>query len=121
VLPELTSANPLMKIRAYQIYGKLFSLPKLLSHQHLMQAVDHIFKSLSTSKDLTIKFYSAVAFSKALQIPALKPFILPNLQKILGTYLEIMQEVEHEGLIEALESIIIAFHEEISPFALELA
>lgn len=32
-----------------------------------------------------------------------------------------MQEVEHEGLIEALESIIIAFHEEISPFAIELA
>jgi hypothetical protein len=55
-----------MKIRAYQIYGKLFNLPKLLNNQHLMQAVDQIFKSLSTSKDLIIKFYSAVAFSKAL-------------------------------------------------------
>jgi hypothetical protein len=55
-----------MKIRAYQIYGKLFNLPKLPNNQHLMQAVDQIFKSLSTSKDLIIKFYSAVAFSKAL-------------------------------------------------------
>jgi hypothetical protein len=66
MLPELSSSNPLMKIRAYQIYGKLFNLPKLLNNQHLMQAVDQIFKSLSTSKDLIIKFYSAVAFSKAL-------------------------------------------------------
>lgn len=32
-----------------------------------------------------------------------------------------MQEVQHEDLIEALERIIITFHEEISPFAIELA
>lgn len=85
-----------------------------------MKAVDLVYQALS-AKDLPVKFFGALAFSKALQLESLKPFILPNLQNILATYLTMMQAVEHESLIEALESIIISFNQEIHPYALELA
>jgi importin-7 len=122
VLPEIQSTNPFLRIRACQIYQTVFqgidendqrNLPQI------MKVVDGIFNCLQ-SQELPIKFFSALAFSKALEIEALKPFILPNLQKILGIYLQIMQDVEHESLIEALERIIVSFHEQIHPYAIEL-
>jgi len=54
-----------------------------------MQAVDTIFNSLS-SNELPVKFYAALAFSKALEIESLKPLILQNLQKILVIYVQMM-------------------------------
>ena len=76
-----------MKIRASQIYYKVFN--DEIQSPSLMQAVDAIFNNFS-SADLPIKFYSALAFSKAMEIESLKPLILPNLSKILSIYVQMM-------------------------------
>ena len=87
VLPELGSENHFLKMRACQIYFKVFN--DELESPSIMQAVDAIFNSLS-SNDLPVKFYAALAFSKALEIEALKALILSNLQKILVIYVQMM-------------------------------
>jgi hypothetical protein len=73
ILPELGSENHFLKIRAFQIYFKVFNDD--LETPSIMQAVDAIFNNLS-SNELPVKFYAALAFSKALEIESLKPLIL---------------------------------------------
>ena len=125
-LPELQSENPFLRTRACQVYEQVFLYQKVLvrrvGQDHLMRAIDEVYKTFSTSSNsIVLKYVAGLAFSKALQIHSLKTFILPNLQTILSVYLQVMQEVEHEALVQALEDIIIHFHKEIHPFALELA
>ena len=55
-----------------------------------------------------------------MEIETVRPHILPNLQKILLIYIQTMEQIEHESLIEALERIIISFNENIYPYAIEL-
>lgn len=82
-MPELSSENHFLKMRACQIFFKVFDDD--LQSTSTMQAVDAIFNNLS-SNDLPVKFYAALAFSKAMEIESLKPLIVPNLQKILVIY-----------------------------------
>ena len=48
-------------------------------------------------------------------------FLKPALSSILETYLKIMEEIDSDELIGALETIMEIFSEDIGPFALQLA
>ncbi len=42
----------------------------------------------------------------------------PHLKEILESYLKLMQEIESEELVNALEEIVSLYNEDIGPFAL---
>ena len=48
-------------------------------------------------------------------------FLKPALKNILEVYLKIMEDIDSEELIGALEEIVERFSEDIGPFAVQLA
>ena len=48
-------------------------------------------------------------------------FLKPALKNILEVYLKIMEEIDSEELIGALEVIMEKYQEDIGPFAVQLA
>jgi len=52
---------------------------------------------------------------------AASQFLKPALQNLLEVYLKIMEEIDSEELISALEEIVEKFSEDIGPFAIKLA
>lgn len=81
---------------------------------------ERIFKNLM-SPDLPVRFYSALAFLYIIHNTGFHKLLKPLLPGILQIYLKLMNEIEHDRLVQALERIIVIFHEDIEPFAIELA
>ncbi len=48
-------------------------------------------------------------------------FLKPALKNLLQIYLKLMQEIESEELVGALEEIVKHFKDDIGPYAVELA
>ena len=48
-------------------------------------------------------------------------FLRPALKNVLEVYLKIMEDIDSEELVGALEQIVEIFQEDIGPFAIQLA
>jgi len=66
---------------------------------------------------LPIKYSAALALSKMLKSEAASEFLKPALKGILEMYLKIMEMIDSEELIGALEQIMEQYSDEIGPFA----
>ena len=67
---------------------------------------------------LPIKFAAALALSKMLDNEVAMEFLKPALKNLLEVYLKIMEDIDSEELIGALEMIMERFQEDICPFAI---
>ncbi len=47
-------------------------------------------------------------------------FIRPGLESLLKTYLKIMDDIDFDELVNALQNIVDVYEEEIAPFAVAL-
>ena len=119
VLSDFASPHPLLKSRACWVYGQ-FSDYEFNDKQHIQQAVDGIYQSLF-SEHLPVKFAAAISLSKMLDDDTAMEFLKPALKNILEVYLKIMEEIDSEDLISALEMIMERFQDDIGPFASQLA
>jgi hypothetical protein len=73
------------------------------------------------SEILPLKFASALALAKMLNNQIAQMFLKPYLRDLLEIYLKIMNEIDSEELIGALEIIMEKFQDDIGPFANQLA
>ena len=64
---------------------------------------------MSSHQPLPVKFMAACALEKILKIPVAKKYIIPGIDAIFKTYLNIMSEIESEDLVCAFENIIAMF------------
>jgi len=119
VLPELTSQQPFLRIRALWLYGE-FGDFKFKDANHVNQAVDLIFRNLQ-DPDLPIRLTAATSIHKLLHNEIALNFMKPALNSILQIFLKLMGEIDSEELVEALEEIVDHYKDDISPFALQLA
>ena len=116
VLPDFQSAHPLLRSRACWVYGE-FSHYTFEDKQHVQQAVDAIYQNLF-SEQLPIKFTAALALSQMLKNETAIEFLKPGLKNILEVYLKIMEDIDSEELIGALEMIMEKYSDDIGPFAI---
>ena len=119
VLPDFSSPHLLLKSRACWAYGE-FSEYEFSDQAHIQQAVDGIYKCLFVD-NLPIKFSAALSLSKMLKNESAVAFLKPALQNILEVYLKIMEEIDSDELIGALEQFVEIYSEDIGPFAIQLA
>ena len=119
VMTDLSSPHPLLKSRACWVYGE-FSEYTFEDNDHIQQAVHGIYQSLFTDV-LPIKFAAALALAKMLNNDTAIACLKPVLANILEVYLKIMNEIDSEELIGALEVIMEKYQEEIGPFAVQLS
>ena len=82
--------------------------------------MNYIYQSLFV-QSLPIKYQAAISLSKMLSNETATEFLKPHLHNILEVYLRIMEEIDSEELMSALEGIVEGYSEEIGPFAVQLS
>lgn len=115
VLPELDSQCGLLKSRALWMYGE-FGYVELKKENHVAHALEKILISMSDT-NLCIRLQAAVTLHKFIKDKEVKALMKPKLGPMLQTYLKIMDEVDNEELVAALEEMVDIFSEDIGPFA----
>lgn len=114
VFSELQSENPCLQARACQLYGKYSHIQ--FNQEHLTQALNNIYLCLN-NEYLPVKVEAALALKELLTHPIAVDFLRPGLETLLHTYLKVMDEIDFDELIAALQGIVEVYEEEIAPFA----
>jgi len=122
VLPELQSPEPYLRFRSLWFYGE-FDSYSYQDHRHVHQAMDSIFQCLHPSQpSLPVRFYAATTIYKLLKHNEVaQSFLRPALKDILEIYLNMMNEIDSDELVTALERIVAFYKEDMEPFALMLS
>lgn len=119
VLPELTSNQPFMRLRACQVYGVYGSVDYKID-SHVQQIAEGIFKNMHADQPLPVKFHAACALEKILENDNAMNYIKPGLDVVLKTYLTLMTELDNEELVAAFEQVVATFETMMGPFACDI-
>ena len=84
-----------------------------------MQGLEAVCKLL-LDVELPVRYQAALSLQKLLVWDVSKTRLSGELKNLLEIFLKLMNEIDSEDLVEALESIISAFPHEVVPFSLEL-
>ena len=101
------------------MYGE-FGDYEFNDQDHIKKAVDGVYKAMFAS-DLPVRLSAAIAMSKLIKNSTAEEFLKPALANILEVYLKIMNEIDSEELIGALEEIMTIFKDDMGPFAIQLS
>lgn len=83
-----------------------------------IELVNKVFNLMHSSGSLAVKIEAAQALAEIVNDqPSYSEVIKPALQQVLETFLQLMDEIELEGLISALKIIVDNYEKEIIPFA----
>ena len=118
VLCEMESEQPFLRLRACWTYGQYCDLT-FNDVDHVKAAVDGLYKNLF-HESIPVKLEACLALSKFLKQEQAEKFVKPALKNILEVYLKVMEEIDSEELVSALETIMTVFNDEIGPFALQI-
>jgi hypothetical protein len=84
-----------------------------------MSALNAIY-SLLNDKDLPVRVESALALNNLLFHELAISFVRPGLESLLKTYLKIMDDIDFDALVNALQNIVDIYQNEIAPYAVGL-
>lgn len=107
-----------MKARACWLYGQFGNIP-YASEDHLRCALNEIYQSLH-HPDLPVRVEAALAMNDLLAQEIAVEFLRPGLEQLLKTYLKIMDDIDFDELVEALQALVETYEEEIAPYAVSL-
>lgn len=60
---------------------------------------------------------AAIALIKMLEHEIAVEFLRPGLETVIKIYLKLIDDIDYDGLIECLKTIVDVFEEEIGPYA----
>ena len=120
VLPELENPQPFLRMRAIWMYGQFCEQMNFKDNEHLKQVVAQSFRCLQSDPDLPVRLTAATSVNKLLHKDIAAELLKPHLRGILEAYLKLMQEIESEDLVNALEEIVSLYKDDIDPFAIQL-
>ena len=118
VFNDLENTQPFLRIRALQMYSQFCEHLKFKEEGHLKKVVELTYRCLCTDKDLPVRFYAATSINKFLNIKEAETLLKPHLKAVLESFLQLMNEIESEELVSALEEIVSMFRDDIDPFAI---
>jgi importin-7 len=118
VLPEIGSPLGFLRSRAAWAYGKFAAFP-FTSPDHQVQALAGIC-SLLIDPETPVKYEAALSIPKIMIWEISKQKINSEISNLLKIYLNLINEIDSEEIIEALEHIVEHFSVEVVPFAVEL-
>jgi len=67
-----------------------------------------------------VKLEACLSLAKFLKNSLAEQFLKPALKSILETFLSVMEEIDSEELVSALETIMTIFRDDIGPYALQI-
>lgn len=106
-----------MRARACWLYGQFGKFP--YNDEHLRHVLNSIFESLN-NEHLPVRVEAALALNGMLGHEIAIDFLRPGLETLLKTYLKIMDDIDFDELIKALQRIVDVYEDEIAPYAVSL-
>ena len=118
VFPEFNNPIGFLRARACWAYGQFSAFP-FENIEHQKNVLEKIC-ALVIDADLPVKYEAALALPKVLSWEISKSRVKGEISNVLKIYLDLINEIDAEEIIEALEDIVTAYSEEVLPFAIEL-
>lgn len=118
VLPEFKNTIGFLRARACWIFGKYGHI-EFKNPQNIKIAVEGISQCLMDTQ-LPVRVKAAVALNCLLTQKEAEDLLRPSLPKILEIYLKLMDQIDNEGIVAALEGIVDSYQQEIVPYAYDL-
>ena len=120
IAPELQSTEPYLRMRATWFYGEFQTL-NIRDQGHLNQVIDYIYQCFNDQSNMAVRVMAGKTIYKLLRNNELaQSFLRPALKDILQGYLKMMNEIDCEELVTALEKIVSYYKEDMEPYALML-
>ena len=118
VLTEFKNPIGFLRARACWLFGKFGHL-EFQNPNNIKVAVEGITNCLMDA-NLPVRVKAAVALNCLLLQKEAEDLLRPLLPKILEIYLKLMDQIDNEGIVAALEGIVDSYQNEIVPYAYDL-
>jgi hypothetical protein len=118
VIPEFSSTVGFLRARACWLFGEFGVIP-FKNRNTVVLAVHGITKCIQ-DQELPVKVKASISLNCVLEHKEAVELIAPSLKGFLEIYLNLMDKVDNEGIVAALEGVIESFSEHITPFAYDL-
>jgi importin-7 len=118
VFSELTNPIGFLRARACWAYGQFSAFP--FSDPEDQKNVLEKICALVLDPELPVKYEAALTLPKILSWEVSKSRIRGEISNVLKIYLDLINEIDSEEIIEALEDIVTSYSQEVLPFAIEL-
>jgi importin-7 len=118
VFQDLASPVGFLRARACWAYGR-FAAFSFTDPAHQQAALEAVCRLL-IDPDLPVRYQAALTVPKILVWKIAKERVAGEISNLLQIYLKMVNEVDSEEIIEALEDVVENFEAEVKPFAVEL-
>ncbi|EAS00014.1 importin-beta amine-terminal domain protein (macronuclear) [Tetrahymena thermophila SB210] len=119
IVKELNSEANILKARTCWLLGKYGGLD-FKNPQNLSTIIAGICQRMIDG-DLVVRVKASIALQYYIDQEGVKDLVRPGLSDMLSIYIKLMQQIDNENLVCALECIVENFTNEITPFAYDLA
>lgn len=118
VLSEFKNPIGFLRARACWVFGRYGHL-EFKNANNIKIAVEGITTCLMDAQ-LPVRVKAAVSLNCLLSQKEAENLLRPLLPQILEIYLKLMDQIDNEGLVAALEGIVDSYQNEIVPYAYDL-
>lgn len=118
VIPEFKNEVGAIRSRACWLFG-MYGGMKFEGEEIIQVATEGLYNCI-LDRQIPVKVQAALALERVLQHNIALEILKPGLGKIFTIYLDLIEKVDNQHLVEALEGIINKFGDDIAPFAVDL-
>jgi hypothetical protein len=118
VFPEFENPRGFLRARAAWILGQFANIA-WSNPDTMMTSMKKILNCLGDNQ-LPVKIAAGLALTEYLTSPEALQEVKPILPQLLQVYMNNMDEMEHTTVVNSIEMLIDAFHEEMEPYALTI-
>eukprot|EP01100_Stratorugosa_tubuloviscum_P015507 TRINITY_DN897_c0_g2_i1.p1 TRINITY_DN897_c0_g2~~TRINITY_DN897_c0_g2_i1.p1 ORF type:complete len:994 (-),score=396.95 TRINITY_DN897_c0_g2_i1:163-3144(-) len=115
VLFEFSSPYPFLRARACWLFTQFDNI--LFQNQNIFLQALHSILNLLGDNELPIKIFAAVAIKSLVQLESGSKAIAPHITTLLDQYFKLMDLIDSDELVGALDTILSAFSDQIPPYA----
>ena len=115
---EDTVDKSLLAARALWVYRK-FARFDFNKEDHLLAATERVFQHLQ-HPNIVVRVEAAQTVSALLDHECVVNLVRPGLGNVLKVFLQIMDEVDFEELVNSLKKLVEVFSDEVAPYAKSL-
>lgn len=118
IVPEFSNKVGFLKARACWLFG-IYGNLEYKKNEVIGAAIEGLYHCL-IDKELPVQVKAAIALSKLLNQKEAIRILKDGLGTILENYVKLIQAIDNDDLVYALEEICRIFQDDIQPFALDL-
>lgn len=119
VIPELFSDSDILKYRCLSLYSRIGFFFSFKDHSACLKACQGVSACLA-SKVLPLKIAAAEAMCVLLRNQDARQMMRGDLLEMLEILLQLLNDVDYDGLVHSLEAIIESFGKDIEPHSAKI-